>query len=378
MKNPIAVALGYVLRDIRNENSIPVDNLVNDIDINVGYYRLLESGTNTIHISKTIDVVNTFNQYGVGISYDGFYKLLMGVYFTQPLVKLSEDNDPAFERKKNKLLINLEDYDNKLFKIVKKFDQLNLFNETKLNSKGVVEILNKYKVTDDVLEFLCDYSEFGEDLNKIQNEYLNSFFNDVPTIYLKLIYDVKSNIKSMPTNIGVSNLWEWENANKKSFIELTAFVEDSTSITSLENLRRYTYSYLWLESFDNVFLFYLDDKKESDVLKDFRKNLLKVVNRMDNDKYKKEFDSVFEKIKVKQISKSEITIPKGNIFLEKRGIEYKPNAAWVFSMESKINVGFLAEINPKNDLLSNGESLDIQTTDNLMKQFQKLKNTYGL
>lgn len=373
MKNPISVAFGHTLRTLRNEYNIPIEELVKLIGINHSYYRLIESGIHSIHISKTMDLVSAFNHFGASIDYEGTQKLLMGVYFTQPLTKLAENGDKSFNSAKDTLLSKLMAYDPKIYRITTLFDELNLFESTELNGKEVVNILTESGLAIEFKMFLTNFKSFGKTSDEIESDYLKSFFDRIPSLYNKLIYDFRANIKSLPSNIGVSNLWEWEDANGSDFRELYAYVVDSSSISSIDNLERYNYKYLWNDPFAKARIFYSSPEKEEQVEKLFKKNLAAVHNVNQKDlKFKK----AVSKVKFKRLEN--LALPSHSIFLENRGVSYEPNATWVFALKENINVGFLAQINAENDLLSNGESLPSSEAIKLLSRFRKLTEKNGL
>lgn len=370
MKNPLTIAFGNTLKEIRNEQHISIDDLVDKIGINVSYYRLIESGTNAIHISKVIDIVNAFNYFGARLDYEGVSKILMGIYFTNPIIKLIEDEKKdAIEISKNKLFENIKVYDPKLDILVKAFDKLKLFSTLEENSKVTLKILEDNKIKNLVTMFMCDYRDFGESYLSIQNEYLSAFFDKIPSLYIKLFYDLKQNIKSLPSNIGISNLWEWENYNKADFIELNAYTENPSHITSLQNLQRYTYSYLWNESFKKASIFYTDNLNAEELKDEFEENISKVIegNKILEDK----FQEALSKITFYKINSFEL--PEGNPFLKNSRAPYKPNTTWIFSMKNKINVAFLGQIGTE-DLLSTGETLNTVETINLYNKFEAIRN----
>lgn len=388
MKNPIAVALGNALREIRNHNGIPVEELVDGIGINSSYYRLLESGTNTIHISKTIDVINSFNKYGASLSYEGFYKLLMGVYFTQPLVKLSEDQDKTFEQEKNKLLIYLEDYDKKLFVLIKEFDRLSLFEKTEINSKDVVEILQNEKTTDLVLFFLNDYSDFGETNLNIQNSSIAHKLRKLPTFYFEFIQDTIDNLFYLPTIMGNLTLWEWEEKNKAYFTDMICLTNNAKSVVSQENLSRYKYSYLWQRDFKQVKMIIIDNNQKASALEQNFRSLLKESLSKDNSKEElKSFDDAVNKMTFGVINE---TFNPGLIteLLTGKPLNTKASrleselydAIWIFTIRKDKdviwNVAFLADINYEEGdekyLLENVVSLNYEDLEIKFEQLNEI------
>ena len=79
-KNPLAQAFGETLKRQRKNSGKTSEEIADTIGIGRSYYRLVESGTNHLHISKAVNLVTAFQEV---IKLDAVVKIFMSISYME-------------------------------------------------------------------------------------------------------------------------------------------------------------------------------------------------------------------------------------------------------------------------------------------------------
>lgn len=388
MRNPLTIAFGRVLKQLRNDLNIPVEEFADGIGVNKNYLRLLESGGQQPHINKVVDLVRTLNYHGANFSYFGAQQVLMGIHMTQPLTRIPESNRDRFYLEKETIFFNLEAYDRKLYQLVKVFNRHELFEFPLKDFSNVTEIIEQEKINHTFLDFLSNYETYGESQVDTQIDWIVKRLQKVPTLHAEHLISIINAYYLSPMIMGTRTYADWEVRNEEYFTDLICFTTNSGALTSLDNLRDHKYLYLWRKKFKQAKMIVVDDdeKHGSQYQKaTFKKNFSKVI--ANNKQRLNSFDKALEKIDYAVI-KSDYNSGLVEELItgepDKTNIEHKTserfNAFWVYTKKKdndRINIGFLGDINYSEEkqtyVLRNVVSLSFEY---LAEKLPKLQNLW--
>jgi transcriptional regulator with XRE-family HTH domain len=370
MKNPIAIIFGGVLRETRKELNIPIQELVDTIGINISYYRLLESGTHVIHISKTIDLVNAFNHFGANLNYEGVTKIIMGIYYTQSLI--AETNKEIIHSKIETLLENLKELDNKLYILLQEFYNNGLF-KLMPDGKFNLEKINSNELGGLVNQFLTNYTDYGKEEKVVINEKVQQIFQNLPTLYYEFVDNFINDLLNLPMGFRINDLKKWEdrNTDKQNIKSLYALIKYKDSIIDDNNFSKYKYKFLWDKSFHKANMVFITPLSKEQVQKEFKEKLYNAIK--DSPNMRDGFDKAIEKLNISVVTISDEVSSK--IFtVSDDPIEY--NLAWVFCLQSNINVGLKAKVYFDNNQINEFRdfiSLNYEDSQDLLNNIMQLQ-----
>jgi hypothetical protein len=355
-KNPLLQAFGMSLRKHRGILGLSYDEVADAIGIGSSFYRLVESGTNHLHVRNVVSLIDAFSGR---LKFDGVSKILMAISIMEMTANKAEkvENRPKADGLKE-AVEKLSAYDeHKLKPLFDKFKIHGIF-ELIENSDAdtVAKAIKEAHLDEDVSGFLTDYEDFGKATGELQRHYLLDSLDRVPAIYFDFITQTIENILQLPAAMPFEGSNQWELKNEMHLESMICFCKDYKSILNPENFEKYQYPYLWVKDFDNVKFVFSPDisdiatpnslKKEfgnllrksleksrdqntriNNFLMDFDKGVNKVHIQIVNDasKYYEEFKSLHVGSNVKNSEE-----------------EYNFDAVWVFTLTDNRHVGFLA------------------------------------
>ncbi len=350
-RNPLSIAFGNTLRELRTEHSISVSEISEAIGINSSYYRVLESGATTIHISKAIEIHDGLISSSINVDYEGIRDVLLGISYLNNLYVKKENEYVIDQSYKNELLEQLKVYEHKLGLLLESLYETEILKNLSKTNEEIIKILEHKQFTYLIKNFITDYQNFGESVEEIENNFVNNFFDGVPTYYFEYLNTIKNQLLEMPITINLRDMHAWEIRNSKKFKNLLVIIKDYNHIVAFKNLKKYQYPYLWNNKFESVHFIYLNDDNK-DPKKIFRKHLLKSM-KIEDAKELEEFD--------KTMSKVHFIKPSDEYRKKGLNILGQYNACWFFTfIKNNIKVGFTATIDDTQEEIEYTEGFSLK------------------
>ncbi len=395
-KNPLAQAFGMVLRRQRDISGKTSDEIAEAIGIGASYYRLVESGTNNLHISKVVKLVTAFE--GV-LKFEAVSKVLLSVSLMEvtanKLIQDAEDKGkPRGEAYAQGLMAGakeLEAYDDKLRLLFSKFHEIGLFEKVAtLVPEKIEEDMKGSNIIRTLEDFLIRYKDFGKPMAVKHTEFVSNFLDDVPTFYLDYLISHKALLLQLPLRVNFSDLWQWEDRHQNSFIKMVAIAANPTEIIlSIENLRKYKYRHLWGRQYEEALIICNTDSMSSEEIKnEFTKNLKQSLEESKDYELLKTFYAQMEKVKFKSYDFNKSSNEKINSNIKKilSSVQFDktqgkyssfvledtmPGAVWIHTLKD-YSVGFFAMSDKKNKTLLEGVGLTLNEVSNKIEIFKSI------
>lgn len=377
LKNPVAEVFGEMLRRQRSISGRSSEEIADLIGIGRSYYRLVESGSNNLHISKAIKLVSAFEDV---YKFDAVSKLLLAISYMEvtanKFIQEAKDNKEnvavAYSNGLMKASEELSQYDERLKIIFKKFHSLDFFSikekeverkdDSKLSNKDIIALM---------LEYLTNYDNFGKATEIAHNEFIRSYLNDVPAFYLEYLTRHKEQLLKMPIRINFSELWRWEEENKNSLRKMICVIKNHRFVFSSENLSKYKYKHLWAPQYEEVLFIVNSDARKASVYKaEFKKLLKQSLTESGEFELLDTIDEKMRKVHVKcypfnsnqnaliEEKLTEIFELKQFNELSKNMDNPEPGAVWVHNLEN-YGVGFFALAEKDTSRLVEGVGLTL-------------------
>lgn len=388
-KNPLTIAFGEVLKRQRDISGRTSDEIAEAIGIGSSYYRLMESGTNNLHISKAIKLVTAFEET---LTFDGVSKILMAISLMEVSAnKLVQDAevrkaDIAAARSEGYIQAKneLSNFDHRLKLLFERFDEHNVFEKVATSQNDIIESLAKN--TDIKLrlqDFLANYEDFGKPQETLDSEFANEFLDDVPTFYIDYLNSDKNKYLRMLVRIHFRDLWQWENENQNNFTGMFCLFTNPDDVTSYQNLKRYKYKHLWGNQYNEALFICITDKSSNEVKSEFKRNLktsLSETNEYDESNFdlkcdKLQFKTISKEVLLtnKEIAKFYIDILTGkDVNSEKKDATTIYEALWIHTLSFGYSVGFLANVKNENEIPVEGISITVRESKIKIKKFNEL------
>jgi hypothetical protein len=381
-KNPLAQAFGIVLRRQRDIMDKTSDEVADILGIGRSFYRLIESGTNNMHVSKTIALVDAFEER---IKFDAVSKILMAISFMEVSAKRAVEDGMHYAEGLKLAVEKLAEYDQeKLHLLFKPFIDNKIFDQIKsASADNIAALIESHNLDKTLSDFLMNYEHFGQSSEHVQNEFLNTFFDNIPTYYVEFLTNMRENLLSLPVRIGFRELNNnWEVKHQDNFTHLYAVVRHPTQILHLENLKNYQFKYLWGENFKAAKFIFVENNLEgkeitTSVAKDlFTKNLKQSYDLTGG--VPDDFDDKLRKIEFKVATEND----RADYLELLRNVDEEDNlqidfydATWAFTLLNSNSVGFQSkEELQKADFyrLKEGICLNYISTFSFIKNFKAL------
>lgn len=380
-KNPLAQAFGMALRRQRDVMGKTSKDIAATLDIGPSFYRLVESGTNNLHVSKAIPLIDAFEGR---LDFDGVSKILMTISYMEALGKRAIGDSHYAEGLKGAVEKLLSYDEDKLRPLLELFMEVNLFDRIKqVSANEIGEEIASNGLDVIVNDFITKYDAFGKSDEQVQNEYLLRTLNEVPSIYFDFVTNTVQNLTRLPRYVYCEDYWEWERQNKETFKDMICLTNKSESVVSAENLERYKYEHLWESRFREEKCIVLAEMSSIQLKQDFDQLLKESLKKDNNIGKLKSFDTSVKKMKFKTLGNNTDAIKLAKSLL--KGDHYaKPkehenyDAIWVFTTEDNKNIGFMAKIDYKSVKHKNQLVHVVSLTyDEVMKRMKLLKELWN-
>lgn len=346
-KNPLSQTLGIVLRKMRLALHPDPNAIASALNIQPSYYRAVEAGTYNLHISNALKLYEAFSGK---FSYEAIQSILSTVSIIDVTIK---EDAPFANRDYYKSFTSafrrISDHDERIRFLFEKFSEndflkmLPTLSQEAIN-KSIIE--NRLDIV--VENFLINYKTINVDPTAVKESRLAKALLNCSTLYYDNVESYLDSIEELPTRVRFSDLWKWENTNTPFFTQLHGVFQTHNPITCYENLKRYTYPYLWSSNFSKLNFIFLDEGIEAFKIKEiFLSNLKKSLQENNKQDLLKRILEVEKKLNFKVVNPSESTskILTGRdwdnlIFDKSATLMY--DAFWVFIRREKHPVSFLA------------------------------------
>jgi len=307
IKNPLAQILGIVLR--KNRLKLYRDNpdfVANSINVQSSYYRAVEAGTYNLHISHALKLSEAFYTF----SYEAVLKILSTITIIDVNIK-EEAQAVNIEYNKSFFLVfkSISSVDNKIKFLYEKYSknkllQNLLYENPDESSKYIIE-----NGLDHILEeFLMRYDKLDTNQTIIQKNKIANSLQSIPTLYFDHIENYLKITDELPIRVRFSDLWKWEEVNTPIFTKLYGIFQSHIPITCYENLRRYTYPYLWSPKFTELSMVFIDEGISSEEILDlFIINLTRSLVENNKRNLLRMLPDMQKKITFKVVRKNELT-----------------------------------------------------------------------
>lgn len=373
-KNPLAVALGAVFKRKRNELGRSSEEIAEAFGIRSSFYRLVESGTNHVHISKVLNIVDAFDGE---LSFDGLVKVISCISIMEVhRDKKSEDiggytyaiaeaieKFSAYDEKKLKLLFL--DWDNNFFSDFRKSEA----------AFEIDEWLEKTRFVNKLEKFIADYDNFGQEGKQHTQEYIQNYFKRLPSIYLETLNDLRDSLLRLPVRVGFGTLSDWEGGNRHRFVRHRILVEDISLLLAEDNLKQYTYLHLWEKKLERIDIIYCGNKNIDEVQEKFTINLKSGLKAENQAAKVTSLNNKINRISFHQFKDKNIYYKLRNILsIQNTEINEEMNGIWSFVFDNNLTTGFIANISNKGRSVSleKGICLSYPETARFNREFDKL------
>jgi hypothetical protein len=273
--NPLALCFGAALRKIRNEQKKETSGTIAaSAGVTHSFFRLIESGRNNLSISKVPALYRAFGGiigyevllYFVStisaseeLSHDQKKRRLLRGARLQENVKMIYDALPGghpFKTFLTKVMAPLNE--RKMGVSFPKADQTrSILENVDLVKKDIRALVDAFAFDVEAFRVLIEFSTYNDSLQS--DRYSTEFLHDVPTLHKPLFDSIKQSIRVLPAVFAPEGSWEWEEKNQERFTHLIALSENHKLVTSVENLQRYKFRYLFSRTFQRAEFIFLDD-----------------------------------------------------------------------------------------------------------------------
>lgn len=382
LKNPLNQAFGLVLRNEREKRSWSCEYVAQQTGLKSSYIQQVEKGQYNLHVSKCFTLYKTFKgvdvQDGNEFSLEGLMQLLGIISVLEARGKETEASEQNYMKGIKQAAHELR-ADIKIDKLFSKFFEYGVFDVDR--SDKAQSIIIEKNIHSLVNDFLVNYNDFESNYEKRESTSLESFFDDLPSLYFEYVKNSKENLLKLPFQIAFSGIWEWEARHKNDFVEMICLCDSADGVISEDNLSRYSYRYLWENNFEKVQFIFFNEKRTSEEIKsNFSENLRKSLTKKEDESIFNTFEDGINKFNVKVIKSEPNSVFNSitdELLYPPSDVTIKPySAIWIFTLKdgrSVYSVSFLANINYENNLLTEGISLNIKET---LKRKRKLTDLW--
>lgn len=376
-RNPIGLAFGLVCRAERKALNMSVEAVSAALGIKPSFYKLVENGTNYLHVNKSPSVVQAFNG---GMDLDGVTKVLMAISHSESMTRGVIADEASSLRTlyhqafSDSMRLLSEIDPKKLGSLLLPYRRQEIVDDLiSLPAKAVKNVLKENELIEIMTKFLKHYVSFGQMEHAGIPDALMSKLESVPSMYLDFVSEFVGRLANLPAKLGFEEMWRWESENQHLFREWWCYMDYAENIVSEINLQRYHYNYLWEKDFNCVKILF-DEGPSSEILKrDFSYilgNLLKRSARGEvrpeyriNDAKNrlKTFDRAMDKVALRSLSENKES-KKELSALKKDLLPEGYSSFWVFRLKDNTLAGFYTKVtgkdHPVRTMLSEGVSLD--------------------
>jgi transcriptional regulator with XRE-family HTH domain len=395
-KNPLGLAFGSACRAERKAMNFTMDNMAEKLGIKPSFYKLVENGTNYLHVNKTPSIVKAFNN---AMSLDGVSKILLAISHSEAMARQAAGESSAETHHARYLegflssIKQLSEMDkDKLGRLLLPYQQLDTIAALSTASAKEAKItLAQHALTNNTLEFLKNYTTYGDLESGLQSNALVAKLESVPSMYLDFVSDFVTRLSHLPAKVGFEEMWRWEAENISLLKEYWCIINDVESIVSETNLSRYHFNHLWSQEFEKSRILFVEPACDTTTAYNFRSTMKSVLEKsMNSDTLGNNsipfaknklvnFDSAMKKFLLKSMP-SEPSKPMQLMRNELLPDPYQ--SFWVFKLTDNTLAGFYAKITGRSHLvphmLTEGISLDHKQTTRKLDILMKLWSLSGI
>jgi hypothetical protein len=367
-KNPLSIALGTFFARERNLLRDNSKEMANKIGIGESFYRMIEAGSANLHPSRVLQVIKAFPNSSINL--DALCKFLVAIQMVESNLSTYE----TFRQAINDLVAA----DNKIQKLFKVFEPV--WKVMQNGNYEVKDLFDTDMVYNELREFMTNYEYYATssiETSEVKLQNINTIFENLPTIYFDYVEDFVQRTQELPTRIRFSDLWKWEDKNRKNFKSQYCISRDHENVTSLENLRRYKYRYLWENQYIETNMIFLTDEPVDKIRKRFETNLRKSLTESNDIEKLNDFDERILKVHFKTcpVDNAEVIQALSGMDLDASEESEQMrmyDAVWVFTLVNNNNIGFLSIISKDDVKLVEGVNLNHSKTIEKLDIMKKL------
>lgn len=361
-RNPLSIAFGRVIRDIRNEVGLQIREAAAEAEIEPSFLTSVENGISNLHPNKSFALAKAYPSLIDVVGLERFLALLS--YLESQSKKLAKKTaDGPHLRYMGPILMELQAQESsQLGVLIQRFVDTDFYAEfDELTPSEAAQLLESKGIIGAIDEFVRSYSEFGASGAGSFESALNEAIGSLPSVYLELVEHTVAGIKSLPEAIGLQSIWAWEEEHISQLRELVIVVLKEKFVINPKNLQNYQYTCLWHKSFQKV-TFIMGTKKSKDELREeFLKVFKDVLAKQGEEARLTKLDSISRKMEFIAIHDK----ADGDLLHNFDRILNGHDAYWAFDLETKatgmkMKVGFSGDMDdtsPKKSLIGQAISL---------------------
>ena len=294
-KHPLMQLLG--MRLAKDRGARKSEEISKSLECATSTYRLAESGSIGLNPSLGLKLCELYDY-----EFSAITILLVSIQITNSLESVNMIKSTlkkVGEAEGDRFKIFLQTIEKEFWEIAQRNDE-----------KELHDYIESEKLTEELLNYLkeSDYGKKEQEIVSEESEELAKKIKNLPTIYSDFVESFLENIDDLPIKMRFDSLVKWERKNRSVFEKLNAVIENYKAIVNVENLSRYSFEYLWDDSFEEAnFIFFNNaDKKalRSDQIKKIFSDTFILAIQKDEDEIRKQqklkdFDKAMVKINIK-------------------------------------------------------------------------------
>lgn len=357
-KNPLAQALGIVLRELRKENGRTSDTVRGELKLGESNYRMIESGRTLLQPDNALRIKLAFPETKL----DSIAKVLVALH----ILEVDGKDVDSFRQ----ITKRIGDID---FTLKPLFQKLNLA----CNKSSVAnEELQNVNAVSELKTFLLNSEttrlsvplEKDRYLSPVIRSEIKSIFNNLPSYYTDQALAILKGFNDLSPYIEQKKLGGWEAKNINEFKSIVGITNDpSLLIGTTSNV--YDYAFLWQRGFENLQII-ITDGQPKDITKQLTKKLF-----AEKEKNKKRGD-ISNKLTSNNDAKKKIEILHASSQSANLVLTYEKgvwDTLWIYNFKNENSVGIINRRKPKPDnTIFVAQSLSYAETRNKLEEFNDL------
>lgn len=393
--NPLAVAFGAALRLARQR--IPTRSIAATIGVEDSSYRLIESGRNHPSIGKVPAIHRAFaSSHGKvrpqPLSFDALVALVTAIGSSEegPGDNPNRKRGIRLHRNVQALLESLPDR-HCLRPLLQKFlEPLSRLTRADLRGQEGLSVLQAIDSSGlDPRELVAAAHLDVETHRSLIEErppsapaltadgYYSGFFRNIPSLYEPLFESLRREVMRLPRTVSASTSWEWEGLNCERFSQL-AVICSSRHLLPLENLRAYSYDYLWNHDFAKItFVLYDDSHSPADAAAVFHDNLRAALEHKNTEKDRARLATLEETLAKKTVFLTCSKVPRQDVEALMSVDTESPNAdaLMLFQTHSGALIGATARFSSETVI---ARSISFLTFDQCIEAARRWRVAFGI
>lgn len=343
LKNPLAVALGLVLKQMREESNRSAEDIADTLDVSPSTYRLVEAGSNNlrpVYAPKLLQE-DAFRE----IEFSSLAILLQAIHSLDAIRKDKNELADALQE-----IINLG---SPLSRLISKLKE-GLQTEGDPGNIDVRAVILRTEVNRHLRRLLTTPT-FSQELETQAELTTKRFLNEVSPFYFDTAIRLLLDLKRSEPQLQSSKLGEWEAENAERMTEVKVVVRDLGTLFHKGNFEDFDFRYILNRVFSHqqfsVDILYQDITSHSpNFIKptDFKKRLARTLRSFytwktneGTDVARGKLDRIINNTFVfAHISNSSVDV---NEFLRLKNRGYEHNNLWMFKLSPLENIVAVAD-----------------------------------